>query len=345
MNESTDIPADRDPSNARRHGFAPLEGIKVNDLIDRLMNQRQAHHAGYYAMYSSWYGGIVTDPRLMLIPFDDHMVHRGDGVFEVFRCIDGALYNLDAHLERLTQSARTASLPWPASREQIVERVMATVRAGGHVDATVRVHLARGPGGFSVDPTESIGPQLYIAVYRTPPAFMRQHPNGARAITFAKPMRPFTRPVIKSCNYLFNVLMKQAARERGADFAVARDHAGALTEGATENVACVTRSGDLLLPRTHRILRGTTVERAKRLARKLVRNGRLRTIRHADCHRTTTRSAAEIILFGTTLPVVAVTTFDGRPVGEGRPGPVAMALWQAVEADMRLNPAMRTPVG
>ena len=42
---------------------------------------RPAYHAGYYAMYSSWWDGITTDPNLMVVPADDHMVHRGDGLF------------------------------------------------------------------------------------------------------------------------------------------------------------------------------------------------------------------------------------------------------------------------
>ena len=62
---------------------------------------RQPYQNTYFAMYSSVYGGVVTDPRLMLLPIDDHMVHRGDGVFEAFKAIDGNIYNLNAHLDRL----------------------------------------------------------------------------------------------------------------------------------------------------------------------------------------------------------------------------------------------------
>ena len=71
---------------------------------------RQPYHSNYFAMYSSLYGGVVTDPLLMTLPIDDHMVHRGDGVFEAFKSVGGNIYNLGGHLERLVTSARGLSL-------------------------------------------------------------------------------------------------------------------------------------------------------------------------------------------------------------------------------------------
>ena len=57
--------------------------------------------AKIHSMYSSATGYITTDPELMVIPIDDHLVHRGDGVFESFKCLNGSIYNLDAHLKRM----------------------------------------------------------------------------------------------------------------------------------------------------------------------------------------------------------------------------------------------------
>ena len=77
---------------------------------------RHPHQDTYFAMYSSLYGGIVTDPALMLLPLDDHMVHRGDGIFEALKTLHGSLYNLAGHLDRLEQSAQALSLVLPVSR-------------------------------------------------------------------------------------------------------------------------------------------------------------------------------------------------------------------------------------
>ena len=55
------------------------------DLICRMDELRQPYHKNYLSMYSSVLGGIVLDPVLMTVPMDDHLVHRADGVFDVFK--------------------------------------------------------------------------------------------------------------------------------------------------------------------------------------------------------------------------------------------------------------------
>ena len=62
------------------------------------------------AFYSSQLGGIVTDPALMLIPFDDHMVHRGHGIFDTAGIVNGRIYDLEAHLDRFLGSAERSRL-------------------------------------------------------------------------------------------------------------------------------------------------------------------------------------------------------------------------------------------
>ena len=59
----------------------------------------------YRAFYSSELGGIVTDPALMVVPIDDHMVHRGHAVFDTAILVEGQLYELDSHLDRFLRSA------------------------------------------------------------------------------------------------------------------------------------------------------------------------------------------------------------------------------------------------
>src|SRR4030095_8538326 len=73
----------------------------------------------FYAMYSSVLGGIVTDPALMVLPLDDHMVHRGHAVFDTATLTHGMLYQLDPHLDRLIKSADGARIPPPLSRQRV----------------------------------------------------------------------------------------------------------------------------------------------------------------------------------------------------------------------------------
>jgi len=143
---------------------------------DVLESMRRDFHANYYAMYSSVYGGIVTDPALMMVPVDDHMVHRGDGVFETFKCVNGSVYNMKAHLERLQHSASGLYFRLPWSLDEIGSIVVETVKAGARKDCLVRLFVSRGPGSFDVNPKDCPSPQLYVAVTSLKKPFMELHP-------------------------------------------------------------------------------------------------------------------------------------------------------------------------
>ncbi len=305
---------------------------------------RRPYHDHYYAMFSSALGGIVTDPVAMTVPADDHVVHRGDGVFETIKCADGAVYGLALHLERLAASAGRIGLRVPESPEGLGDIVQETIRAGGRRDCLVRVLLSRGPGGFGVGPSECPEPGLYVIAYRLSPPFMEAHPEGARAAVVEVPVKPGFLATIKTCNYLPNALMKAAAQAAGADFPVAFDERGFLAEGATENLGIVTPGRVLQLPRSGRILDGITVRRVQALAPAAVRAGVLAAIETVDIPRAALDEASEILVFGTTPDVTAVVQLDGRPVGTGRPGPAQAELNRLLVEDLRANDGMRTRV-
>src|SRR5512134_4021633 len=92
--------------------------LQAEAVLDRLRALRKQQPVRYWAFYSSQLGGIVTDPALMVVPFDDHMVHRGHGVFDTAAIADGKIYDLEAHLDRFLKSARTSRLTLPCAREE-----------------------------------------------------------------------------------------------------------------------------------------------------------------------------------------------------------------------------------
>ncbi len=322
----------------------PIPLLGPSEFLARLDGRRPSYHRQYYAMYSSHAGGIVTDPGLMVIPADDHLAHRGDGVFETLKVVAGALYNLGAHLQRLRASAERIrlALPWPD--EDLADRLVQTVRAGGRREGLVRILVSRGPGGFGISPAECPEPGLYIVVYAYAGSFMTLHPGGARARRSAIPARSPPFSGLKSVNYLPNVLMKMEALDAGVDFVLSFDPRGCLAEGATENAGVVTRRGVLQVPRPDFILPGTTMHRVMALARDLVADGLLAGVEEADIPGPAVQDAAEVLLFGTTPDVTAVVEFDGRPVGDGKPGPVCRALGARLTEDILHNAALRTPV-
>lgn len=312
---------------------------------EALRAARRPYHGAYRAMYSSVLGGIVTEPTLMIVPADDHMVHRGDAVFETLRIVDGAFYNISAHFDRLEHSAARIGLEPPCSRDELMHRLRQTARAAGLDDAAVRLLMSRGPGSLSVNPYDCPRPQVYIVVVEFGGAFMENHPEGATAVASTLPAKPGGLAALKSCNYLMNALMKREAVDRGADFALAFDADGCLTEGATENAGIIDVAGHLAVPPVDTILDGTTMMRAMDLIRESNGAVGVTGAERRPVHRDEVAAAGEILIFGTTTDVTAVTRFEDLPVGTSQPGPAWRSLSDLFAKDLRGNPARRTAVG
>jgi len=299
--------------------------------LEKLRVARAGVPGAYLAMYSSYTGGIVTDPALMLVPVDDHLVHRGDGIFETLKAEQGTIYNQQAHLLRLERSATALKLNLPEPLDRIGLRVAETVRAGRQENALIRVIVSRGPGSLGVNPYDSPRSQLYIIVAPLPPSFMTRHPEGAHIAFSSIPPKPSPFSDMKSCNYLPNAMMAMEARDRGVDFVIGLSPDGSALEGPTENVALLTTDGHLLTPTPPGLLLGTTLERVCSLAESVkdIKDIVRTRITPADI-----RAAAEVYICGTTTDVTAVTLIEGQPVGSGQPGPVWARLHGLLRADI-----------
>jgi branched-chain amino acid aminotransferase len=205
---------------------------------------------------------------------------------------------------------------------------------GGVEDYVVRLTVSRGPGSFAVNPYDCQGPQLYLLTIRLkrPPA--ETYERGVRLATAPFPAKTAFAG-IKTCDYLHNVLAKKSALDAGADYVVSFDAEGFLTEGATENVAVVTTSGELLVPPFERILKGVTLTRVMDLAGALVADGTLKAVVNRDLRRSDLpAAAAEVFLTSTSFDILGVTSWDGRPVGDGRVGPVTRALTALIDREI-----------
>jgi 4-amino-4-deoxychorismate lyase len=300
--------------------------LSYEAAIDRLSRLNEKRN--YYAMFSSLLGGIVTDPELMLIPIDDHMVHRGDGVFEAIKCTHNRIYALDEHLERLEKSAEQISLKLPFSRAEIKKLCCDTTRIGLNYartdSAMLRLFVSRGPGSFTPNPYESLGSQLYLVITPWKAVAEEKYQSGVKTITSKLEVKSSMYAQIKSCNYLPNVLLKKESVDKAVDYAIGIDEAGRVAEGPTENFAIVSQSGVLLAPSFERTLKGITLRRVFEFC-PLV--SELQGYRIEKLSLEDVMLAKEAFMVGTTLDVLPVTSIDGTPVNtSGEVGPIAKKL-------------------
>lgn len=309
--------------------------LSRDEAVARLLALPRPGEDAILAFYEHRLGAICREPRLLLIPLDDHLVHRGDGVFETLRFEDGRIYQLDEHLARLGRSCAAIGLTPPESLPAIRERILEVCRAAGEPHGHVFLLVGRGPGGFTLDPRECPQPSLYLVVRRFSPKPEAFWERGVSAWRVSIPAKPAWMAGIKSVNYLPNVLMKMEATAHGADYPLCFDDTGHLAEGATENAVLVDGSGTLVIPELKHALLGTTLKRAMALV-----EGEMpvviRPVPEAELF-----TAREVLLLGTSIDAVAVVRYNGQPVGGGAPGPVARQLRALLQADRR---ARSTPI-
>jgi branched-chain amino acid aminotransferase len=280
----------------------------------------------------------------MLVPIDDHLVHRGDGVFDVIRCVGGKIYQMEAHLRRLERSAKSIALTLPPQYEEIREIISTLVRKGGQRDCIVRIIVSRGPGSFTTNPYDCVSSQLYIVIipYRHPPDECYQ--VGIPIVTSRVPIKKAFFATIKSCNYLQNVLMKMEAIDEGCEYAIALDDEGFLAEGSTENVGIVSEDRILRFPGFEKTLAGITVERIFELSHTLVDEGLIRGVQFSKITMDEARRSSEMVLTGTSINILPVVQLDGKTIGNGSPGPVYGLLSEMLLEDMTMNDDLLTEV-
>ena len=301
--------------------------------LSRLRESAHAKANNFYAMYSSVLGGIVTDPAVMVLPLDDHMVHRGHAVFDTATLTRGMLYQLAPHLDRLIRSAAGARIPLPFSREHLRQIILATAAASRQHEASVRYWLSAGPGGYALGPAECVGSSFYVIIFKQEAYPESYYRDGIKLITSQVPIKPPLFARIKSTNYLPNVLVLLEAKDRGADNGVFIDQCGMVAESSNMNVAFVTHDRVFCHPPFDAILSGITIQRVLDFAQRLVEAGVLSAVRIAEVSVQAGRDAAEMMLIGSSIKIAPVVQWDGIDIGDGKPGPIAKKLLEMWNQD------------
>ena len=301
-----------------------MEAVGFDEYLAALL-QAPRPRTGALAFYDHRVGRICTDQRLLFLPLDDHLCLRGDGLFESLACRNRVIFALDEHLARLREGAAALRLEPPCPWDFLRERIVDTARASGKDDCGLRVLLGRGPGGFGIAPAECPVSSLYIVALESAPPRPEALTRGLSAFTSAVPPKQPYLARIKSNNYLPNVFMAQEAAERGMDVAVAFDERGRMCEAAIASVGIVDAGGALICPPPERILAGTSMRAALAAAERRGMSALRRDVTREDI-----ASAREMLLFTSASLCLSITSFDGAPVGDGKPGPAAALLREEV---------------
>lgn len=268
--------------------------------------------------------GTLVEEKDAKVSVFDHGLLYGDGVFEGIRAYGGKIFRETEHIERLYDSAKAIMLDVPLTQDEFVKAMYDTMAANNLTDAYIRAIVTRGIGDLGLDPRKCPRPCIIIiaaSIQLYPDEFYQK---GLEIVT--APTRRISTdalsPRIKSCNYLNNILAKIEGIRSGCIEALMLNAKGEVAECTGDNIFIINGNVLKTPPPDAGILEGIT--RAAIINDVAPELGL--TVKEVPLTRHDLFLAEECFLTGTAAEVIAVVMIDGRVIGDGKPGPIALKL-------------------
>jgi len=270
-----------------------------------------------------------------LVPWDDarihigsHVVHYGSAVFEGIRCYKTpkgpAVFRLDAHTERLFNSAKIYWMDIPWTRDEVDAAILETIGANKLEACYIRPVVYRGAGQLGVNPLGS-PVELSIMVWEWGKYLGKEALEQGVDVCVSSwtRMAPNTLPAMaKSAgNYMNSQLIKVEAVKGGFAEGIALDSQGHVSEGSGENLFVVSKGRLITPPLVSSVLPGITRDCVLTLARRLGI-----PIEEKALPREMLYLADELFFTGTAAEITPIRELDDRTIGEGHRGPVTERL-------------------
>ncbi len=270
-----------------------------------------------------WLDTALVDEADAKVSVFDHGLLYGDGVFEGIRVYGGKVFEFDAHLKRLFESALAIRLPIPMTREEMISAVETTVKANGVVDGYIRLVVTRGAGTLGLNPFDCRNACVFIiaATIQLYPDELYETGMKVISATTVRNHPLALPPQVKSLNYLNNILAKIEALDSRVPEAIMYNHEGYVAEATGDNVFVVKDNIIYAPPVEAGSLGGITRAVVIRLAGQEGLEIIEKNLTRHDLY-----VCDEFFLTGTAAEVIGVVEIDGRKIGDGKPGPITRLL-------------------
>jgi branched-chain amino acid aminotransferase len=260
-----------------------------------------------------------------------HAMHYGSSWFEGIRCYEtargSAVFRLDAHMRRLSDSCKMYRTELPYTQKQLTDAVKETIRANKLKACYIRPLAYRGYGEPGVNPFGS-PVDVMIAVWEWGSYLGDEALKQGIDVGVSSWNRPApnTLPTMSKAagNYLSSQLIKMEALLAGYAEGIALDVKGYVSEGSGENIFVVRENMIYTPPLIAAILPGIT----RISVMKLAEDAGFRLV-EGSIPREMLYVADEIFFTGTAAEITPVRSVDRIPVGDGKPGPITKRLQEA----------------
>lgn len=265
------------------------------------------------------------------VPVMDRGFLFADGVYEGMGVLGGRLVDNEAHLARLERSLREVQIPNPYSRGEWTRLEEELVLRNGMMEGFLYLQVTRGVA--ERDFVFPKGAKPTVMMFTQARAIVNNPAAETGIAVVSVPDLRWKRRDIKSLSLLGQVLAKEAAAKAGAQEAWMVED-GFVTEGGSSSAFIVTQAGAIIArPLSHDILPGITRQALLRLAEEAGIRVEERLFTLGEAH-----DAAEAFNTSASGFVLPVVSIDGRPVGNGKPGPLTRRL-RALYIEMAGAPA------
>ena len=270
-----------------------------------------------------WLNDKLVDEADARISVFDHGVLYGDGVFEGIRVYSGRIFELEAHIKRLYESAMVIRLDIPMSKEKLTKAVEKTIEANGVVDGYIRLVVTRGVGTLGLNPFICENAVVFIIADNIQLYPEELYEKGMKVVsaTTVRNHPLALPPQVKSLNYLNNILAKIEALDNNVPEAIMYNHEGYVAEATGDNVFIIKNGVICTPPVSAGSLGGIT----RGVVIKLARSENLEVV-EKNLTRFDLYTCDEFFLTGTAAEVIGIVDIDGRVIGDGKPGPVTRQL-------------------
>ncbi len=270
-----------------------------------------------------WLDNKLVDEADARISVFDHGLLYGDGVFEGIRVYNSRIFEVEAHMKRLYESAKAIRLVIPMSKDKLIRAAEKTTEANGVVDGYIRLVVTRGVGTLGLNPFICKEGRLFIIADNIQLYPEELYEKGMKVIS-ATTVRnhPLSLPPqVKSLNYLNSILAKIEALDNDVPEAVMYNHEGYVAEATADNVFIVKNSVIYTPPVEAGALEGIT----RGIVIKLAKEENLEVV-EKNLTRFDLYVCDEFFLTGTAAEVIGIVDIDGRIIGDGKPGPITRLL-------------------
>jgi branched-chain amino acid aminotransferase len=270
-----------------------------------------------------WMGDKLVDESEAKVSVFDHGLLYGDGVFEGIRVYEGNIFEFEAHLRRLYESAKAIRLTIPMEKQQLAKAVETTVAANKISNGYIRLVVTRGAGTLGLNPFTCKTPEIIIIADKIQLYPEEYYEKGLKIIsaTTVRNHPLAIPPQVKSLNYLNNILAKIEALDVNVPEAIMYNHEGFVAEATGDNVFTVRKGTIYVTPVEAGALEGITRATVISLARQEDLEVIEKNLTRFDLY-----VCDELFLTGTAAEVIGVVEIDGRIIGDGAPGPVTKML-------------------